>query len=228
MRNWKDRAFADLPFASFTQNLAWVAVSLVAGQATTATVSFTNLTSPPPSVTVNISPSITSPLAVSLSGVPSSSVAAGNSFTITPSTSGYSGNVTYVLYLNGVATASSTSADPTLTVGSNLAAGTYRIDVVAYSADGQSAGSSTGTFTVVTPGSVTLAWNAVTSTSVAGYKLHYGQASGVYNSTKDAGNHTSATVTGLIPGHTYYFAATDYSSTGTESGYSNEVTYTAP
>ena len=31
VRNWKDCGLANLPFASFTQNLAWVAVSLVAG-----------------------------------------------------------------------------------------------------------------------------------------------------------------------------------------------------
>jgi len=30
VRNWKDCGLANLPFASFTQNLAWVAVSLVA------------------------------------------------------------------------------------------------------------------------------------------------------------------------------------------------------
>ena len=29
--NWKDCGLANLPFASFTQNLAWVALSLVAG-----------------------------------------------------------------------------------------------------------------------------------------------------------------------------------------------------
>ena len=31
IRNWKDCGLANLPFASFTQNLAWVATSLVAG-----------------------------------------------------------------------------------------------------------------------------------------------------------------------------------------------------
>ena len=31
IRNWKDCGLANLPFASFTQNLAWVAASLVAG-----------------------------------------------------------------------------------------------------------------------------------------------------------------------------------------------------
>jgi hypothetical protein len=31
VRNWKDCGLAKLPFASFTQNLAWVAVGLVAG-----------------------------------------------------------------------------------------------------------------------------------------------------------------------------------------------------
>ena len=31
IRNWKDCGLANLPFASFTQNLTWVALSLVAG-----------------------------------------------------------------------------------------------------------------------------------------------------------------------------------------------------
>jgi hypothetical protein len=31
VRNWKDCGLQNLPFASFTQNLAWVAASLIAG-----------------------------------------------------------------------------------------------------------------------------------------------------------------------------------------------------
>src|SRR5208283_5198475 len=31
VRNWKDCGLKNLPFASFTQNLAWVAASLIAG-----------------------------------------------------------------------------------------------------------------------------------------------------------------------------------------------------
>ena len=46
--------------------------------------------------------------------------------------------------------------------------------------------------------SVTLAWNP--ENSVAGYRLHYGTASGTYTQTTDVGNVTTATVSSLTPG----------------------------
>ena len=39
---------------------------------------------------------------------------------------------------------------------------------------------------------------------------------------------TSYVVQGLEPGKTYYFAATAYDATGTESGLSNEFVYAVP
>ena len=71
-------------------------------------------------------------------------------------------------------------------------------------------------------GQVTLAWDAVANAT--GYKLHYGQASGSYASTTDAGNQLTYTVPSLTDGARYYFAVTAYGPTGTtESSYSNEV-----
>ena len=75
---------------------------------------------------------------------------------------------------------------------------------------------------------VTLAWNASTSSNVAGYKLYYGTASGNYAYYINVGNVTIYTLSGLSAGATYYFAVTDYASTGTESGCSNQVSYTVP
>jgi hypothetical protein len=73
---------------------------------------------------------------------------------------------------------------------------------------------------------VTLYWDA--SVSATGYKLHYGQVSGVYTIDLDTGPSTSASVNGsLQPGTTYFFAATAYNGAG-ESGYSNEVSYLVP
>jgi len=75
-------------------------------------------------------------------------------------------------------------------------------------------------------GQVTLAWDANTEPDLAGYKIHYGTASGNYSVHLDVLNVTSYTVTGLTDGQTYYFAATAYDEAGNESGYSNEATYT--
>jgi len=70
---------------------------------------------------------------------------------------------------------------------------------------------------------VTLAWDPNTETDLAGYKLYYGTSSGSYPSSVDVGNLTSYTLSGLLEGRTYYFAATAYDLNVNESGFSNEV-----
>jgi len=75
---------------------------------------------------------------------------------------------------------------------------------------------------------VILAWDANTETDLAGYKIHYGTASGSYITHVDVHNITTFTVTGLSPGQTYYFAASAYDTSGSESGYSNEVKHSIP
>ncbi|OPY79365.1 MAG: Fibronectin type III domain protein [Syntrophorhabdus sp. PtaU1.Bin153] len=70
---------------------------------------------------------------------------------------------------------------------------------------------------------VTLAWNANTESTLAGYRIYYGTVSGNYTSNIDVGNVTTFTVTGLNDGVTYYFAATAYDTSRIESAYSNEV-----
>jgi len=77
-------------------------------------------------------------------------------------------------------------------------------------------------------GSVTLAWNASTYPNVAGYNVYYGRASGAYTNKICSGNATKATISGLVQGTTYYFAATTYASSGTESPFSSEVSYLVP
>ena len=75
---------------------------------------------------------------------------------------------------------------------------------------------------------VTLAWDPNTESDLAGYRVHYGTASGSYTSHTDVHNVTSFTVTGLTAGQTYYFAATAYDTSGNESGYSNPLSYAVP
>lgn len=81
--------------------------------------------------------------------------------------------------------------------------------------------------TNVSGAQVTFAWDAAAS-DVAGYRIHYGAASGSYTASIDAGQNTTCTVPNLTSGTTYFFAVTAYNSGGDRSGYSNEVSYTVP
>lgn len=69
---------------------------------------------------------------------------------------------------------------------------------------------------------VKLAWDPNSENDLAGYKLHYGLASGSYSTTINVGNVTVYTVENL-PDGTYFFAVTAYDTSSNESGYSNEV-----
>src|ERR1041385_6764894 len=76
--------------------------------------------------------------------------------------------------------------------------------------------------------SVNLAWGAVSDPSLAGYKVYYSTASGVYTNFIDVGNNTTATVPNLLPDVTYYFVVTAYDTNNLESLPSNEVSYLVP
>lgn len=76
--------------------------------------------------------------------------------------------------------------------------------------------------------SVTLSWYPSSATNVAGYKIYSGTACHAYTSVMAVGDATNATITGLAPGTTYYFAATTVDSAGNESSFSNEASYTVP
>jgi fibronectin type III domain protein len=79
-----------------------------------------------------------------------------------------------------------------------------------------------------TPISVTLAWTPSSAADIAGYRVYWGTASRSYSNMIDTGPVTVATVTPLIAGTTYYFAATSYDTTGLESPFSSEIVYTVP
>ena len=83
---------------------------------------------------------------------------------------------------------------------------------------------------------VILSWDAPTTNEdmsllvdLAGYKIHYGTASGVYTVTEDVAltdtpgspEHT-LTITVPLPATRYYFAITAYDTSDNESDYSNE------
>jgi hypothetical protein len=83
------------------------------------------------------------------------------------------------------------------------------------------------------PKKLTLAWNANTptnnaATNTTGYRIKLGTASKTYTQTTTLGNVTTATVSSLVSGTTYYCAVTAYDSAGLDSPISNEVVYQAP
>ena len=101
---------------------------------------------------------------------------------------------------------------------------------------GGSSGSGSGSSNPPTAsiGNVTINWSAPTQntdgtalTDLAGFKIHYGTASQKYTQTITVSNPGLVTyvVTNLAAGR-YYFAVTAYSSAGTESARSAEVSTT--
>jgi hypothetical protein len=82
--------------------------------------------------------------------------------------------------------------------------------------------------------SVTLPWDpAIDDSTVASYEVHYGTASGQYQSVVQASGHGAATskvtVAKLDAGKTYYFAIRSRNADSTSfSDFSNETSVTAP
>jgi hypothetical protein len=79
-------------------------------------------------------------------------------------------------------------------------------------------------------GTISLAWDAPATnedgsplTVLAGYKVYYGTASGVYDHSVDVDNVTTYTLTGLTKGQTYYIAVTAIDTSDTQSNLSNQV-----
>ncbi len=81
----------------------------------------------------------------------------------------------------------------------------------------------------------TLTWSAPTTytdgtpvTSLSGYMIHTGTASGNYSQSINVGNVASYTLTGLNDASTYYFALMAVDSKGVSSRFSNELSFTTP
>jgi hypothetical protein len=84
-------------------------------------------------------------------------------------------------------------------------------------------------FGAVPPGnSVALGWDRSPDSSVTGYRVYYGTASGNYTNSLAVGNVTTSTIPGLASGVTYFFAVSAYAANGLESILSNEIAYTVP
>jgi len=76
----------------------------------------------------------------------------------------------------------------------------------------------------VRAGTISIAWDPVEDTDLAGYRVYYGMASGSYSQSVDVGNVLETTLTGLSDCTTWYVAVKAYDTAGNLSeGYSNEV-----
>lgn len=73
-------------------------------------------------------------------------------------------------------------------------------------------------------GTASLAWDPVSDTDLAGYRVYYGTSPGSYTQSVDVGNVTQATITGLTDCTNYYFGVKAYDTAANESTtYSNQV-----
>jgi len=134
----------------------------------------------------------------------------------------------YRVYRNGVFLVTLGNVTTYQSTGLNSST-TYSYNVDAIDAAGNASGTSTaaGATTLASDGTATLAWNASTATNLSGYRIYYGTAPGTYFQSLgegvNVGNVTTFTITGLGRGTRYYFAATAYDTSNSESAFSNEV-----
>ena len=133
----------------------------------------------------------------------------------------------YRVYRNGVLLTTlgivTTVQDTGLTPSTTY---TYTVDAIdaAGNASGKSTGASATTFGANT---VNLAWDAITASTLGGYRVYYGTAPGIYVQAAgvgiNVGKVTTYTVTGLTSGTRFYFVVRAYDLSNAESPNSNEV-----
>jgi fibronectin type 3 domain-containing protein len=123
----------------------------------------------------------------------------------------------------------------TCTFSDLLPGKTYYCVVTAYNAAGNEGSRSNeisfrvsrSNASATTSSTVTLRWDKSPGRGVKGYRLHYGTTSSRTNwKLVDVGNVTTYTLSGLLPGRTYYCVVTAYNKAGRESPQSNEITFT--
>lgn len=75
----------------------------------------------------------------------------------------------------------------------------------------------------ISAAALSLSWNSNTEADLAGYMVYYGNTSGIYTSSEDAGKVTSYDISNVTNGKTYYITLRAYDTSGNESACSQEV-----
>lgn len=75
---------------------------------------------------------------------------------------------------------------------------------------------------------VSIAWDPSPDSNIISYSVYYGPQSKTYTNLAIMGNATSGTLSNLVSGATYYFAATATANSALESGFSEEISYLVP
>jgi hypothetical protein len=192
----------------------------------------TSVSLPAFSVTVESATASTNRAPV-ISGTPVTSAVVGQPYSFRPTVYDADGDPLTFSIANKPAWATFDSSNGTL-YGTPGSTGTFPGIVISVS-DGKTSASLSGyTITVAAArsNSVTLSWSAPTTyidgtplVGLAGFRVHYGTASGQYSQVLAIANAsvTSVVLEGLGSGYTWYFAVTAFSSDGAESEYSTEV-----
>jgi hypothetical protein len=184
--------------------------------------------------------SVTSPVAATpptISGTPPTSVNVGSAYTFTPSAKDASGKtLTFSIKNPPSWTTFSTATGQISGTPGAASAGTYSNIVISVS-DGTASASLTA-FSIavnqVSNGTATVNWspptentNGTALTGLAGYQIHYGNASTALTQTVQVSNAglSSYTLTNLTAG-TWYFGVTAYTSSGEQSAMSNVASKT--
>lgn len=176
---------------------------------------------------------------ISISGTPATSATAGTAYSFTPRTTEPVGERPSFSVKNKPAWASFSIATGTIS-GTPTAAnvGTYSDIVISMNAG--TADASLAAFSIAVKasgaGSVTVDWSAPTRntngsalTDLAGYRVHYGKSPSSMTTSVDVANAgaTSYTVGSLASG-TWYFAVSDYTTSGAQSADSSIVSKPVP
>ena len=170
----------------------------------------------------------------SISGSPQTAIKSGDSYTFQPIASDPDGDALSFSITNKPVWAQFNNNTGRL-FGQPLLGNVGYFDGISISVSDGALSATLGTFSItvtqVALASTSLSWTAPTQNSdgstlvdLAGYRIYYGQKSGIYENSITISNPgvTSYLVENLVPG-TYYFAATTLNSRGIESQYSAEV-----
>ena len=172
-----------------------------------------------------------------IAGAPLATIVAGHHYRFDPTVVAARGARLAFSIANKPAWASFDSATGTLYgTPMNPDQGTFANVAISVSDGMNSAALSPFTITVQpgTFGSVTLSWQSPTTrtdgtplTNLAGFRIYYGDANGVYPDSISVPNPGVSTyVVSNVPGGAYYFVATAYDASGAESDYSEVASKT--